>query len=115
MLSTMCKSKIHRARITKKKLHYDGSIGVDKRLLGAAAIMPNEKVQVLNLNNGARFETYCLEEKGNSGAIVLYGPAARLGEIDDTIIIISYAIMDPDEAKGHSVKVVHVDKNNRLI
>lgn len=115
MLLTMRKGKIHRARITKKELNYEGSIGVDGKLLSAAGILPGEKVQTVNLNNGARFETYCIEEKDGSGAISLYGPAARLGEIGDIVIIISYGLMEPAEAKKLKVNVVHVDKDNRLI
>lgn len=115
MLITMCKSKIHKARITKKELDYHGSIGVDKKLLIAANIIPNEKVQVVNLNNGSRFETYCMGEKEDSGTIALYGPAARLGEIGDPIIIISYGYMEPSAAKRQKVKVVHVDKNNKAV
>lgn len=115
MLITVCKGKIHKARVTKKELDYSGSIGIDKKLLRAADIISNEKVQVVNLNNGSRFETYCLEEKEGSGAIVLYGPAARLGEIGDAVIIISYGIVEPAEAKGLKVKVVKVDKNNKEV
>jgi len=115
MLIMMCKSKIHKARVTKKELAYQGSIGIDKKLLDAADIMPNEKVQVVNLDNGLRFETYCMGEKEDSGIISLYGPAARLGEIDDTIIIISYGLMESKDAKNLKVKVVHVNKNNRVI
>ena len=114
MLITIRKSKIHRARITKKKLNYQGSIGVDKKLLESAGILPSEKAQVLNLNNGERFETYCIEEKAGSGAITLYGPAARLGEIGDIVIIISYGHMEPAEAKKFKAKVVYVDNNNRI-
>lgn len=115
MLITMCKSKIHKARVTKKVLNYHGSIGVDKKLLVAANIIPNEKVQVVNLNNGLRFETYCMEEKENSGTIALYGPAARLGEIDDAIIIISYGLVEAVESKKIKVKIVHVDNNNKIL
>ena len=115
MLVTMCKGKIHKARVTKKELNYHGSIGIDKRLLVAADILPNEKVQVVNLNNGIRFETYCVEEKEGSGTVALYGPAARLGEIDDIIIIISYGLMEFAEARKLKVKVVHVDNNNKVI
>ena len=89
-LRTMRKSKIHRARITKKDIHYEGSIGIDKALLEAAGIYKDEMVQVLNINNGARFETYVIEEQKNSGVVSLYGPAAHLGEVGDLIIIISY-------------------------
>ncbi len=115
MLITMRKGKIHKARITKKELNYHGSMGVDKKLLNAAEILPDEKVQVVNLNNGERFETYCIEEKENSGTIALYGPAARLGEIGDIIIIISYGLIEAAEAKKLKAKVVHVDKDNRIV
>ena len=115
MLITMCKSKIHKVRITKKELNYHGSIGVDKKLLDAADIMPNEKVQVVNLNNGSRLETYCMAEKEDSGTIALYGPAARLGEIGDTIIIISYCLMESTATENLKLKVVHVDKDNRIV
>ncbi|MBU4376998.1 MAG: aspartate 1-decarboxylase [Candidatus Omnitrophica bacterium] len=115
MLRIMCKGKIHKAYITKKDLHYQGSIGIDKDLLAAADMLAGEKVQVLNINNGIRFETYCVEEKSGSGLISLYGPAARLGAIGDTVIIISYGIMDTDEAKNLKPKVVHVDKNNGIL
>jgi aspartate 1-decarboxylase len=111
----MCKSKIHKACITKKELNYQGSIGIDKKLLKAADIIPNEKVQVINLNNGLRFETYCIEEKENSGIIALYGAAARLGEVADIIIVLSYAFIEPREAKNLKVKIVQVDKDNRII
>ncbi len=114
MLRIMCKGKIHRAHITKKDLHYHGSIGIDKKLLIAADMLPNEKVQVLNINNGSRFETYCIEEKAGSGIIALYGPAAKMGDIGDTVIIISYGIMDAGEAKNLKVNIVHVDKRNRI-
>ena len=114
MLVTLCKSKIHKARITKKELAYHGSIGIDKKLLDAAEILPNEKVQVVNLNNGHRFETYCIQESEGSGTIALYGPAARLGEIGDTVIIISYGTMEPAEAKKLKLKVVHVSKDNGI-
>lgn len=115
MLRIMCKGKIHKVRITKKDLHYQGSIGIDKKLLKAADMLAGEKVQVLNMNTGIRFETYCIEEKPGSGTIALYGPAARLGAAGDVIIIISYGIMDTNEAKKLKAKVVHVGKNNRII
>ena len=115
MLITVCKSKIHKARVTKRLLNYQGSIGIDGKLLDAADIMANEKVQVVNLNNGARFETYCLPEKANSGIIALYGPAARLGEDGDIVIIISYGHAEPAEAKNLKIKVVHVDKDNKIV
>lgn len=115
MMRIMCKGKIHKAYITKKDLHYQGSIGIDRELLEAADIMEGEKVHVLNLNNGIRFETYCIKEKAGSGAVSLYGPAARLGAIGDAVIIISYGIMDTAEAEKLKPKVVRVDKNNKIL
>ncbi len=115
MLITICKSKIHKVRVTKKELYYQGSIGVDKALLDAAGIIPNEKVQIVNLNNGNRFETYCIGEKEGSGDITLYGPAARLGEVGDIVIIISYALADAGEAKSSKIKVVGVDEKNKVL
>ena len=88
MLRVMCKGKIHRATVTKKDLHYGGSMGIDKGLLEASNILPNEMVQVLNLNNGERFETYIVEEPKDSGMIALYGPATYRGEIGDLVIIV---------------------------
>ena len=89
--------------------------GIDKKLLEAADICPNEFVQVLNLNNGSRFETYVIEEKNNSGEIILYGPAARKGEVGDTIIIISKAIVDEKEIQALKPKVVYVDNKNTIV
>lgn len=108
----MCKSKIHRARITKVNLHYEGSIGIDKNLLERADINPGEIVQVVNVNNGARFETYAIEEMPGSGEIGLYGAAAHLGKAGDIVIILSYALVEDRESRKMSVKTVHVgDKN----
>ena len=112
MLRIMCKSKIHRARVTKTDLHYEGSIGVDKKLLDAASIYPGEIVQVLNANNGARFETYVIEEKDGSGEIILYGPAARLGSVGDPIIIISKGLF---EAKEIPKFLKELDKGNDIV
>lgn len=111
----MLKSKIHGAVITKKELHYNGSIGIDKILLLKSDMIPGEKVQVLNFNNGQRFETYIIEEKKNSGVIALYGPAARCGEIGDKICIISYVLATDDEISKLDQKVVFVDKDNKNI
>lgn len=110
----MCKSKIHRARITKVDLHYEGSIGIDKKLLKASNIYPNEIVQVVNINNGARFETYAIEEPSGSGAIGLYGAAAHLGKPKDLIIILSYGLIDDAKAKGLKLIAVKVDDKNRI-
>lgn len=111
----MCKSKIHRATITKVNLHYEGSIGIDKKLLKMADINPGEIVQVVNINNGARFETYAIEEEAGGGAIGLYGAAAHLGKAGDIIIILSYCLLQDREAKKARVRVVHVDSKNRPV
>lgn len=115
MFRMMCKSKIHRAAITKVDLHYDGSIGIDKDLLSSADIRPGEIVQVVNINNGSRFETYVIEEEAGSGAIGLYGAAAHLGKAGDLVIILSYAIIDDKESKDFRLKVIKVDSKNRRI
>jgi aspartate 1-decarboxylase len=115
MLRMMCKSKIHRARITKVDLHYEGSIGIDRKLLKKADIRPGEIVQVVNVTNGARFETYAIEEKSGSGQIGLYGAAAHLGKKGDIIIVLSYALMEEPESKRIKPKVVHTDSKNRQI
>jgi aspartate 1-decarboxylase len=115
MLVTICKSKIHRATVTEANLDYEGSITIDKRLLDATNILPNEKVQVVNLNNGARFETYVFVGEEDSGTICLNGPAARLGQVRDLLIIISYCHLEFEEAKKLQPKVVYVDKENRIL
>ena len=114
MLITFCKSKISHATITEAELHYHGSITVDADLLEAANILEGEKVEVLNINNGSRFETYAIMGKGGSGQFCLNGPAARLGLVGDQIIILSYALMDPAEAKKSKIKVIHLDEKNRI-
>jgi aspartate 1-decarboxylase len=115
MLVTICKSKVHRVRVTEADLDYEGSITIDRRLLEAAAMLPHEKVQVVNLNNGARFETYVLVGERDSGTICLNGPAARLGQVGDLLIVISYCHLDVAEAKKYEPRIVHVDKNNRIV
>ena len=114
MMREMFKSKIHRATVTQAELFYEGSITVDKNLLEAANIIPYERVQVLNFNNGSRLDTYTIEGAAGSGTICLNGPAARLGTVGDEIIIISYTQMIDDEAKKHKPKVVLVDKKNKI-
>ena len=115
MLRLICKSKIENAIITKKELNYSGSIGIDKKLLDACNIYPNEIVQVLNLNNGSRFETYVIEETEGSGTIALYGPAARLGEVGDAIFILSQGIVEGKEVPNLKVRIVSVDRKNNII
>lgn len=109
------KSKIHRATITSADLNYEGSISIDRNLLDTAGIMVYEKVQIVNLNNGARFETYVIEGKAGSGEVMLNGPAARLGQVGDLIIIITYATMDKDEAETFHPKIIMVDSKNKPI
>lgn len=113
MFRTMMKSKIHRAVVTEANLQYVGSITIDKALLKAADILPNEKVQVVNNNNGARLETYVIPGDENSGVICLNGAAARLVQVGDEIIIISYGIFTNEAARDYQPKVVFVDEQNR--
>jgi len=114
MLRQVLRSKIHNAKITKKELYYEGSIGIDKVLLLKSDILPGEKVQVLNFNNGARFETYVIEEKENSGEIALYGPAARQAELGDKVCIISYGLAEDGEVKSIKPEVILLDDNNKI-
>jgi len=112
-LITVYKSKIHRATITGADLDYEGSISIDRDLLDLAEIMVYERVQVVNLNNGNRFETYVIEAERGSGKIELNGPAARLGQPGDLVIIISYAAVTREEAENLAPRIILVDKANR--
>lgn len=114
MLLNMFKSKIHQATITQADLNYSGSLTVDLDLLDEAGILPNEKVQVVNINNGNRFETYTIVGERGSGVIGLNGAAARLGLPGDKIIVIAYAQMSPEEAKNHKPVVIVLDDNNKI-
>jgi aspartate 1-decarboxylase len=111
----MCKSKIHRAKVTQAELHYEGSLTVDQDLLDAADILPYERVQVCNINNGERFETYTIPGKRGSKTICLNGAAARLGSVGDVIIIITYATFTEQELKDYIPKVVLLDKDNKIV
>ncbi len=113
MLITVCKSKIHRATITDANLDYVGSICIDENLMKAADLIEFEKVQVANINNGERFETYVIKGKPGSGVITLNGAAARKGQIGDLVIIIAYGHIEKSEAADFKPAVVHVDKNNK--
>lgn len=106
MLLNMMKSKIHRVRVTDANLNYVGSITIDVDLMEAAHLLPNERVQVVNNNNGARIETYVIEGERGSGTICLNGAAARLFQVGDIVLIISYAFMNEEEAKQHQPIVV---------
>lgn len=117
MFREIARSKIHRARVTDAKLYYEGSITIDEDLLDAADIVEGEKVDVLNLNNGSRVQTYTIAGKRKSGCIMLNGPAAKSGSVGDEVIIISYYLV-PQEKIGKiktTPRVVYVDKNNRKI
>lgn len=114
MLREMCKSKIHRATVTEANLRYQGSITIDKTLMQAADLIPGEKVQVVNLHNGTRIETYCLYGKTGSGIICMNGAAARWAQVGDQVIIIAYALLDDAEAKRSRPHVVFVDAKNRV-
>ncbi|WP_154856795.1 aspartate 1-decarboxylase [Cyclobacterium xiamenense] len=111
----LLKSKIHRVKITQAELHYVGSITIDEDLMDAANIIPNEKVQIVNINNGERLETYVITGERGSGQVCLNGPAARKAQVGDVIIIISYASMDAIEAKAFKPIVIFPDEQNRLI
>lgn len=115
MTREMFKSKIHRATITEAELFYEGSITIDKELIEAADFLPGEKVQVVNLSNGSRLETYVLEGESGSGTICLNGPAARLGYKGDEVVIITYAHMSENEARSHKPRIVFVDKSNKIV
>lgn len=114
MLRTMMKSKIHRATVTEANLNYVGSITIDADILKAVDILENERVQVVNINNGARLETYVIPGPPGSGMICLNGAAARLVQPGDTVIIISYALMDEKEARAHKPIVALMNKDNAI-
>jgi len=107
-------SKIHRATVTDANLNYIGSITIDKALLNSAKILPNQKVQVLNITNGARIETYAIEGEANSGQICLNGAAAHLFSPKDKIIVIAYCSLNRAEAESHTPTIVFVDEDNKL-
>lgn len=113
-MRTMLKSKIHRARVTQVNLDYEGSITVDRSLMEAADLYQYEKVDVLNVNNGARFSTYVIEGEPGSGIIGLNGAAARMAVVNDLVIIVSYRTMSDEDARALQPLVVHVDAENRI-
>jgi aspartate 1-decarboxylase len=114
-MRTMLKSKIHRARVTQCNIDYEGSITIDKDLMEAADILQFEKVEVLNINNSARFHTYAIEGQRGSGEICLNGAAARLVAKGDIVIILSYHLVAEEEAAVPSPRLVYVDSQNRII
>lgn len=115
MLVHILKSKIHRVKVTQAELNYVGSITIDEDLLDAANMFANEKVQVVNVNNGERFETYIINGERASGTICLNGAAARRVQTGDIIIIMSYAIMEMDEARTFNPTVIFPDQHNKLL
>jgi aspartate 1-decarboxylase len=113
MLITVCKSKIHRATITDANLNYVGSLTIDEELMKAADLVEYERISVVNVNNGERFDTYVIKGKAGSGQIELNGAAARKGEKGDLIIIIAWGQIEQEQADRFKPAVVHVDQNNR--
>lgn len=111
----MCKSKVHRATITQAELHYEGSLTLDAELMDEAGLIPYEKIQVVNINNGKRFETYIIEGERHSGTICLNGAAARLGMVGDRVILIAYGIFSDQELENFKPKVVFVDEHNKIV
>jgi len=114
-MRTMLKSKIHRATVTDGNIDYEGSITIDKKLMEEADMLPYEQVQVLNINNGARFSTYAIEGEEGSGDICLNGAAARLAVKGDLVIILTYTEMSDEEARNHQPKIVQVNENNAVV
>ena len=114
MLVKLLKCKIHRATVTKTKLHYPGSIAVDSALMDAAGLLPYEAVLIADLNNGNRLETYVVPAEANSGQITVLGAAAQLIQPKDLIIIICFGFYTPEEAKKHKPKVIVPDENNKI-
>ncbi len=114
-MRTMLKSKIHRAHVTNLCIEYEGSITIDKKLMAEANILPYEQVQVLNLNNGARFTTYAIEGTRDSGQICINGASARLVQKNDIVLILSYCQIEDDESANFFPRLVYVDSKNRII
>ena len=115
MIIEVLKSKIHRARVTQAELNYVGSITIDEDLMDAANIIANEKVQIVNNNNGERFETYVIKGERGSGTVCLNGATARLAQVGDIVIIMSYAYMETEEARAYEPILVFPDADNKLI
>ena len=115
MIIEVLKSKLHRVKVTQAELNYVGSITIDEDLMDAANIIANEKVQIVNNNNGARFETYVIKGERGTGIICLNGAAARLAQVGDIIIVMSYAYMEMDEARVYEPILVFPDGDNKLI
>ncbi len=115
MFRTMMSGKIHRARVTEANLNYVGSITIDQNILDAVDMLPNEKVQIVNNNNGARLETYIIAGERGSGVVCLNGAAARLVQPGDVVIVISYKLVAEEKVATHSPKVAIMNENNEII
>ena len=115
MRRELCKSKIHGATVTEANLYYEGSLTLDMDLADAVDLVPYERIQVVNVNNGSRLETYILPGERGSGVLALNGAAARQGTVGDRVILINYAHYDESEVAGHQPRVVFVDENNRIL
>ncbi len=115
MFRILCKSKIHRATVTDANLNYEGSLTLDPILMEAAGLVPFEQVHVLNLNNGARFETYLIEGERGSGTVCVNGAAARLVQVGDPIIVLAYALVPEEELLQFEARVVFVDEKNERV
>ena len=113
MYRTVLKSKVHRATVTEANLDYEGSITIDAALMQKADLLAGEKVEVFNMNNGSRFETYVIKGKKDSGVVCLNGPAAHLGSVGDRVIIVSYLMVEDKRASSVKPKIVHVDERNK--
>ena len=114
MFIHFCKSKIAYAVISQAELYYEGSITIDEDLLKAVGIVPGEKVEVLNVNNGSRIETYAIAGEPGSGVFCLNGPAAHAGSVGDQVIILSYGMLTPEEAVNYRTQIIHLDENNNI-
>jgi aspartate 1-decarboxylase len=115
MQRLICKSKIHGIHVTEVNLHYEGSIKIDSEFLERADILPNEIVQVVNIANGERFETYVMEGEKGKGDCCLNGGAARLGEVGDKLIVISYGFLETENARSYLPRILRMDENNRIL
>lgn len=115
MIIEVLKSKLHRVKVTQAELNYVGSITIDEDLIDAANIIPNEKVQIVNNNNGARFETYVIKGERGTGTVCLNGATARLAQVGDIVIIMSYAYMEAEEARKYEPILIFPDPDNKLI
>lgn len=115
MFRTLMNSKIHRARVTEANLNYVGSITIDEDILDDVGMVANEKVQIVNNNNGARFETYIIPGERGSGVVCLNGAAARLVQVGDVVIIISYALVPEEKVASHKPKVAIMNENNEIV